>query len=80
VWMALAMMVKTRVWLGGRGQRPARHDPDPTADRAGPPRTVRCWSVPMGCARTSGRFARPFAILYTRAWAEGPGFVRGAMC
>jgi transposase-like protein len=34
VWMALAMMVKTRLWLGGEVSA-ARPAPDPAADRAG---------------------------------------------
>ena len=32
VWMALAMMVKTRLWLGGEVQCAAGHAPDPAAE------------------------------------------------
>ena len=68
VWMALAMMVSTRLWLGGevseqrdmalirrlieRVRRCAAHVP--------------CCSVPMACAPMSGLFARRFAIPCTR--------------
>ena len=35
VWMALAMMVKTRLWLGGEVSAQRGSAPDPAAERAG---------------------------------------------
>ena len=64
VWMALAMMVSTRLWLAGE----VSEHRDMTLIRRliarvrACPSLVRSCSVPMGCAPTSGPFARPFAI------------------
>ena len=52
VWMALAMMVKTRLWLARRGQRAAGHAPDPAADRAG--EALCGTSSPVGLYRWLG--------------------------
>jgi hypothetical protein len=77
VWMALAMMVKPRLWLGG----------EVSAQRAltlirrlieRVRRCVRCWCAPMDCGLTSGRFARPFAIPCAQGKAGGRGCVPGA--
>ena len=81
VWMALAMMVKTRLWLGGE----VSEQRDMPLIRRLIERVRRCATHrPLlfctdGLCSYIGQFARPFASLYTRAWAEGPGFVRGAM-
>ena len=64
VWMALAMMIKTRLWLAGEV---SEHRDMPLIRRliervrrcALP---VPCCSVPMACAPTSERFARRFVI------------------
>ena len=80
VWMALAMMVKTRLWLGGE----VSEQRDMTLLRRLIER-VRRWAVrrPLlvctdGLCPTSGRFGRPFAIPCARARGDGHGFVHGA--
>ena len=81
MWMALAMMVKTRLWLGCEVS--AQRDMtlirwlSERGRRCAPHRPLLCCTDGV-CSYIRGR-ARPCAILYIQAWAEGPGFVRGAM-
>ena len=81
VWMALAMMVTTRLWLGGE----VSEQRDLPLIRRLIERVRRCagTSSPVGLYRwlgapISGPFGRPFAIPYARGRADGPGCVPGA--
>ena len=81
VWMAMAMMVKTRLWLGGE----VSEQRDMTLIRRLIERVrALCGCiVPLlvctdGLVPTSGPFARPFVIPCTRARAVVPGCVHGA--
>ena len=83
MWMALAMMVKTRLWLGGEVSEQRDMPLIRRTDRArealcGPSSLVRL-PVPMAWCLTFGPYGRPFASPRTRGKADGPGCVRGAM-
>jgi transposase-like protein len=81
VWMALAMLVTTRLWLVGE----VSEQRDMTlirrlTERVAPvPSIARSCSVPMGCAHTSGPFVRPFAIPCIRERGDAPACVPGAI-
>ena len=81
VWMALAMMVPTRLWLAGE----VSEQRDMALIRRLIERVRACalhrplCSVPMGCAPTSERFVRPCAIRSIPGHRGVLGCVRGAM-
>ena len=80
VWMALAMMVSTRLWLAGEVSEPR----DMTLMRRviervrAWPSSARCCSVPMACAPIYARFARPFATQCGQEPTGGLACARGA--
>jgi len=81
VWMALAMMVKTRLWLAGevseQRDMPLIRRLIERVKRCAAPRPLL--SVPRVWCHTSGPYGRPFASPYTQGKADGPGCVGGAI-
>ena len=75
VWLALARMVSTRLWLARSAHRVTGHGSGGGSSACAPvPSSARSWAVPMACAPPSARCTRPCAI---RSGREPPGLTRG---
>ena len=81
VWMALAIMVKTRLWLAGevseQRDMPLIRRLIERVRRCA--RIAPCCAVLMGCVPTCGPSARPFVSPCLRVGRDAPGCAPGAM-